>query len=123
MVDVKKLLVKIIEKLKVTPAVLDNNKYEATQLGTSYEWINIDNMSSYNVIAVYFVVHEMTQLCYFVRGVDVDISLTDVPAAGRFRGTVRVDWAQEAVGIRAVNAGTAGTRYDLVYFKGVYGIA
>ena len=123
MVDVKKLLVKILQKMKVTPVTLDNTKYECSQVGTTYEWFSIDNVTDYNVIAVYFCVHEVSQMCYFVRGIDVDVSLTDAPSAGRFRGSVRVDWTNGAVGIRCVNAGTAGTRYDLVYFRGVYGIA
>jgi len=123
MIDLKKLLTKIVTKLQFTPVLIDNAKYECTQTGTTYEYTSISGMDDYNVIAVYFVVHEVTQLCLFVRGVNVDVSLTDAPAAGRFRGSLKVDWENEQIGIRAVNAGTAGTRYDLVFFKGVYGIA
>ncbi len=123
MIDLKKLLTAIITKLKFTPTLLDNSKYECTQTGTTYEYTSISGMDDYNIVAVYFVVHEVAQLCLFVRGVNVDVSLTDAPAAGRFRGSLKVDWENEQIGIRAVNAGTAGTRYDLVYFRGVYGIA
>ena len=123
MIDLKKLLTKIIKKLQFTPVLLDNTKYECTQVGTTYEYSYISGMDDYNVIAVYFVVHEVSQLYLFVRGLNVDVSLTDAPAAGRFRGSLKVDWENEQIGIRAVNAGTAGTRYDLIFFKGVYGIA
>lgn len=123
MVDVKKLLVKIIQKLKITPVALDNTKYECTSVGTTFEYFSIDGMENYQVIAVYFYVNEVSQLVFFVRPLPGDCNMTDSPSAGRFRGSIRVDWENEAVGIRCISAGTAGTRYDLVYFKGVYGIA
>ena len=123
MIDLKKLLTKIIKKLQFTPVLLDNTKYECTQTGTTYEYTSISGMDDYNIIAVYFVVHEVSQLYLFVREVNVDVSLTDAPAAGRFRGSLKVDWENEQIGIRAVNAGSAGNRYDLIFFRGVYGIA
>lgn len=123
MVDVKKLLTKILQKLKITPVSLDSTKYECTQVGTTYEYSSINGMEDYSVIAVYFYVHDVSQLLYFVRPLPGDCNLIDTPSAGRFRGSIRVDWENEAIGIRCVSAGTAGTRYDLVYFKGVYGIA
>lgn len=123
MIDLKKLLTKIIKKLQFTPVLLDGSKYECTQTGTTYEYTSISGMDDYNVIAVYFRVHEVCQLYLFVRGVNVEVSITDAPAAGRFRGSLKVDWENEQIGIRAVNAGSAGTRYELIFFKGVYGIA
>ena len=123
MIDLKKLLTKIITKLQFTPVLLDNTKYECTQTGTTYEYTSISGMDDYNVIAVNFYVYEVSQFVFFVRPLAGDCNMTDSPTAGRFRGTIRVDWTNGAVGIRCVSAGTAGTRYDLVYFKGVYGIA
>lgn len=123
MIDMKKLLAKIIKKLQFTPVLLDNTKNECTQTGTTYEYSYISGMDEYNIIAVYFYVHDVSQLVFFVRPLPGDCNMTDSPSVGRFRGTLRVDWENEAVGIRCISAGTAGTRYDLVYFKGVYGIA
>lgn len=123
MIDLKKLLTKIITKLQFTPTLLDNSKYECTQTGTTYEYSYISGLEDYNVIAVNFVAYEAQQTVYFVRPLPGDTSLTDAPSSGKFRGTIRVDWENSAIGVRCINAGTAGTRYDLVYFKGVYGIA
>lgn len=123
MIDMKKLLAKIIKKLQFTPVLLNNTKYECTQTGTTFEYSSISGMDEYNIIAVNFVAYEAQQTVYFVRPLPGDTSLTDAPSSGRFRGTLRVDWENSAIGVRCINAGTAGTQYDLVYFKGVYGIA
>ena len=123
MIDLKKLLTKIIKKLQFTPVLLDNAKYECTQTGTTYEYTSISGMDDYNIIAVNFVAYEAQQTVYFVRPLAGDTSLTDSPSIGRFRGMIRIDWENSAIGIRCISAGTAGTYYNTVYFKGVYGIA
>ena len=119
----KILLTKILRKLKFTPVTIHNTKVECTQVGTSYEYTYISGMDNYNIIAVYFVVHEVTQMVYFVRSVENDICFTDAPSGGRYRGTIKPDWANSQIGIRCISAGTSGTHYNTVYFKGVYGIA
>lgn len=123
MIGFKQLLTKIIKKLQFTPVLLDNAKYECTQTGTTYEYTSISGIDDYNIIAVNFVAYEAQQTVYFVRPLAGDTSLTDSPSIGRFRGTLRVDWENSAIGIRCISAGTSGTYYNTVYFKGVYGIA
>lgn len=121
MLDLKILLTKILQKLTFTPALLYSTRTECTAVGTTFENTTVSDIAGYNVIAVQFTVHEVSDLLIFFRGEDVDRSLVDVPAVGRFRGTIKVDWTNSQIQIRCVAAGN--NRYDLVYFKNVYGIA
>lgn len=123
MISLKILLTKILQKLQFTPVLLSDTKVECTQVGTSYESTTIANIANYNVIAIQFVVHEQSQLLLFFRGEDIDRSFTDTPTAGRFRGTIKVDWEHNQILMRCIHAGTNEDRYELVYFKNVYGIA
>lgn len=122
MLSIKKLLTKILQKLTFTPVVLYNTRTEATKIGTAYEYSGvITNLDKYNIVGIRFAVNESTQVCWMVRGTNAEVGLTDAPTAGRFRGTITVDWANNQIGIRCITA--PNSRYDLVYFSTVYGIA
>lgn len=108
--------------ISFSPYTLHSTKVVCTKVGTTYENTTISGLANWNIVAVYFVVHQQTQLLWFIRGIQTDISLVDRPDAGYFRGTILVDWTNNRISMRCVNAGTSGTNYDLVYFRGVYGI-
>lgn len=105
-----------------SPYTLHSTKVACTKVGTAYENTTIASLANWNIVAVYFVVHQHSQLLWFIRGIQTDISLTDRPDAGYFRGSILVDWTNKRISMRCVNAGTSGTNYNLVYFQGVYGI-
>lgn len=105
-----------------SPYTLHSTKVACTKVGTAYENTTITDLANWNVVAVYFVVHQQAQLLWFIRGIQTDVSLTDRPDAGYFRGSILVDWINNRISMRCVNAGTSGTNYNLVYFQGVYGI-
>lgn len=105
-----------------SPKTLHSTKVACTKVGTAYENTTISDLANWNVVAVYFAVHQQTRLLWFVRGIQADISFTDTPDAGYFRGSIFVDWTNNRISMRCINAGTSGTYYNLVYFQGVYGI-
>ena len=105
-----------------SPYTLHSTKVACTKVGTAYENTTISGLANWNIVAVYFVVHQQSQLLWFIRGIQRDISLTDTPDSGYFRGSILVDWTNNRISMRCVNAGTSGTYYNLVYFQGVYGI-
>ena len=74
------------------------------------------------MVAVRLTVCENSQLLFFVRGESHERSLTDWPNAGKFRGGLYVDWANNRIGLRCLNAGANNDRKDLVYFDYVYGV-
>ena len=123
MLDIKKLLTKILKKLKFTPTLLHNTKVACSSVGTSYSYTTISNLSNWNIVLVYFVVHEQAKLIWFVRGLQVDTSIVATPPSGYFRGTLIVDWTNNRIGMRCINAGTNNTYPNLIYFQGVWGIA
>ena len=121
MIDTKKLFTKILQKLRFNPTIIYDTKTEATQIGTTYEYTSIPDLEHYNVIGIRFTVYEATQVFWMVRGTNSEVGLIDVPTAGRFRGTITVNWTNNTVGIRCIAA--PNSRFDLVHFKTIYGIA
>ena len=93
-----------------------------TTVGTTYKYTAIPPLSNWNVIAIRFVVHENSQILFFVRGEVAERSLTDWPAAGKFRGGIWVDWKNNRIGFRCLNAGSQNNYTHLVYFDYVYGV-
>lgn len=102
--------------------VLNTQKVTATRVGTAYTYKSIPNIINWNVIAIHVTVHENAQVLYFVRGEAHDRMLTDWPAAGKFRGTISVDWANSRILFRCINAGAQNNYINLVYFDYVYGV-
>lgn len=101
-------------------AVLNSAKVVCTSIGTSYRYINIPALASWNIVFVHLVVHEVSNVYMCIRGENFERVATDTPSAGRFRGGVIVDWNNNRVGIRCVAAPTG--RQDLVYINYVYGV-
>ena len=122
MLDIKKLLAKILRRTAFAPTQLYNTRTETTKVGTDWEYHTHAFIADWDVIAVRFIVHEHIEFFYIVRGDTIERSLTDWPDAGKFRGTLYVDWANNRIGIRAISAGTSGTYYNLIYYSTIYGI-
>ena len=107
----------------VNPAVLFSTKIACTGIGTSYKYTSVPGLANWSIVAVHFTVHEVTQVLIFFRGEASDRSLTDITnSVGRFRGTIIVDWNNNRIGIRAIQAGDSATHANLIYFDYVYGI-
>ena len=122
MLDVKKLLAKLTGRVAFKPTQLYNTRTETTKVGTDWEYHTHAFLANWDAIAVRFIVHEHIEFIYIVRGDTIERSLTDWPDAGKFRGTLYVDWANNRIGIRAISAGTSGSYYNLIYYSTIYGI-
>ena len=105
----------------ITPKLINSEKQTAANVSTDYSYIPFADIDDFNVILVRFTVHEQQQMCIFVRGTNSQYALTDYPSAGKFRGTLTVDWSAHSVAIRCIETGTA-SGLNLVYFDYVYGI-
>lgn len=105
-----------------TLTVLNTTKVYCTAVGTSYRYTTIPALANWNVVAVRFTVHEQSQLLFFVRGEGYERSLTDWPAAGKFRGGIYIDWNNNRIGIRCLSGGSQGNLAHLVFFDIVYGV-
>lgn len=110
--------------IPITPQLINNTKRACTTVGTAYEYDSapLADLANWNIVAVWFVVHEHTQFAWFIRGVKKDNTLTDSPSGGRIRGSVIIDWDNNKIGIRCLNGGSSGNLYGNVYYQGVYGI-
>lgn len=110
--------------IPITPQLINNTKRACTAVGTAYEYDSapLADLANWNIVAVWFVVHEHTQFAWFIRGVKKDNTLTDSPSGGRIRGSVIIDWDNNKIGIRCLNGGSSGNLYGNVYYQGVYGI-
>lgn len=97
-------------------------KSNCASVSTSYTYFQRAELAQWNMILIRFTVHEQQQMCLFVRGESHERSITDWPAAGKFRGGIYVDWANNRIGLRCLNAGTNNNRPDLVYFDYIYGV-
>lgn len=122
MLDIKKLLTKMLKRIALKPTQIYATRTETTKVGTDWEYQTHSFLSDWDMIAIQFVVHEHIEVFYIVRGDNVERSLTDWPSAGKFRGSILVDWANNRIGIRAINAGTNGTYYNLIYYNRILGI-
>lgn len=106
----------------ITPKLINSEKHTAATVGTDNSNIPFADIGNFNVILVRFTVHEQRQMCVFVRGVNIEYSLTDYPSAGKFRGTLSVDWSGRSIVIRCINAGSNNSHLNLVYFDQIYGV-
>lgn len=108
------------QHIPLSMTVLNSSKVACTAIGTSYRYVSIPSIANWNVIFVHLTVHEVSNLFVCVRGESFERTVTDVPSAGRFRGGMIVDWRNNRIGIRCVNAPTG--RQNLVYIDYVYGV-
>ena len=122
MIDVKRTINEVFKRILFKPSQLYNTRTETTKVGTDWEYHTHAFLAEWDVIAVRFIVHEHIEVFYIVRGDTIERSLTDWPSAGKFRGTMYVDWANSRIGIRAISAGTSGSYYNLIYYSTIYGI-
>jgi hypothetical protein len=119
---IKRLLTKILKRITFKPTQLYNARTETTKVGTDWEYHTHAFLADWDVIAVRFIVHEHMEVFYIVRGDTLERGLTDWPDAGKFRGTLYVDWDNNRIGIRAISAGSSGSYYNLIYYSTIYGI-
>lgn len=108
--------------LPVTLSALRTAKVTCSSVGTSYKYTTVSALENWDMVAVRLTICENSQLLFFVRGESHERSLTDWPNAGKFRGGLYVDWANNRIGLRCLNAGANNDRKDLVYFDYVYGV-
>ena len=121
-IDIKKLFAKTLKRIALKPTQLYNTRTETTKVGTDWEYHKHAFLADWDMIAISFVVHEHVEVFYIVRGDTLERGLTDWPDAGKFRGTLYVDWTNNQIGIRAISAGTSGTHYNLINYQTIYGI-
>lgn len=108
------------QHIPLSMTVLNSTKVACTSIGTTYRYVSVPGMANWNVIFVHLVVHEVSDVYMCVRGESLERTATDAPSAGRFRGGMIVDWRNNRIGIRCVNAPTG--RQNLVYLDYVYGV-
>ena len=108
------------QHIPLSMTVLNSSKVACTTIGTTYRYVSIPGMANWNIIAIHMTVHEVSSLFVCVRGESHERTATDAPSAGRFRGGMVVDWRNNRIGIRCVNAPTG--RQNLVYLDYVYGV-
>ena len=101
---------------------INTAKVACTGVGTSYQYTTFADLANFDVVAVLFSVHEEVRLLFFVRGETIERSVTTYPSAGKFRGTIFVDWANNRIAMRCINAGTSNTYANLVNFTFVLGV-
>jgi hypothetical protein len=106
----------------ITANLIWSTKTNCSSVSTSYTYFQRGGIAAWNVILIRFTVHENVQMLLFVRGDNQDRSLTDWPAAGKFRGSIKVDWENSQIGLRCLNAGAQNNHPDLVYFDYIYGV-
>ena len=111
-----------IHHMPLNVTQLWNTKVTCSSVSTSYTYTSIPALSLWNVVAIKFTVHEHAEMLLFFRGEIAERSLTDWPTAGKFRGGIWVDWSNNRVGMRCLNAGSDGSYVNLVYFDYMYGI-
>lgn len=122
MIDIKRTINEVFRRIAFKPTQLYNTRTETTKVGTDWEYHTHAFLANWDAIAVRFIVHEHIEFIYIVRGDTIERSLTDWPSAGKFRGTLYVDWDNNRIGIRAISAGSSGTYYNLIYYQTIYGI-
>lgn len=108
--------------LPTTLTTLRTAKVMCNGPSTSYKFTDVPALANWNMVAVRFVVHENAQVLFFVRGENNERSLTDWPSAGKFRGGIYIDWANNRIGMRCLNAGNSGTYAHLVFYDRIYGV-
>ena len=106
----------------VNPAVLNSNKVACSAAGTSFKYTTISGLANWSIVAINFTVYEARQVLFFVRGEQNERLLIDAPGLGRFRGGIYVDWQNNRIGIRAIQAGSNNNYFNNVYFDQVFGI-
>ena len=99
-----------------------SSKSACSSVSTSYTYFSRGGIGAWRMILIKFTVHEHVEMLLFVRGENQERSLTDWPAAGKFRGGIYVDWNNSRIGMRCLNAGAQNNRPDLVYFDYIYGV-
>lgn len=108
----------------ITFTLIHSTKIVATSIGisSSYTYVSVPALNKWNMVAIHVSVHENSQLLFFIRGEMFDRSLTDWPSAGKFRGSFLVDWNNNRIGMRCLNAGTNDMYPKFVFFDYVYGV-
>ena len=108
--------------LNIRPVILYGIKVPCTKVGTTYEYTTVNGLSNWNMIVIKFVVHEQAIPLYICKWDTNDYSLCDNPAAGRFRGTVKVDWDNNRIGVRCIRAGNQNNYAHLIFIESVTGV-
>lgn len=108
--------------IPVNPVVIYSTKTACTSAGTSRKYVSVPGLANWSIVAIHVSVHEHVQVLFFARGEAHERSLTDWPTAGKFRGAFLVDWANNRIGMRCLNAGTNNQYCHLVYFDYIYGV-
>lgn len=122
MLDIKKLFTKIIQRINFHTTVINNTKITAEGVGTTWEYHTYADLANWDVIAIQCCVHEQTNVFWVARGDNLERCITDYPSAGKFRGGFYIDWNNNRVGMRVINAGANDTRTDLIWYQTIYGI-
>ena len=107
--------------IPITLKTLSTEKVMGKKVSTTAQYTNVPAIADWNMIAVRFTVNENMQLLFFVRGESHERSLTDWPTAGKFRGGLQVDWNNNRIGMRCLNAGST-PHSNLIYFDMIYGV-
>lgn len=122
-IDIKKLFVKMLKRIALKPTQLYNTRTTATTVGEAWEYHTHAFLADWDVIMIRFCAHEHVEVLWFVRGDTLERSLTDWPSAGKFRGTIYVDWVNNRIGIRAIEAGNGSTaQANLVWYQTILGV-
>lgn len=106
--------------IPLTLSPINSSKIACSSIGTSFRYASIAGMAAWHVIAVHFTVNEVSDVLLCFRGERFERYLIDAPSAGRFRGGIFVDWSNNRIGIRCINAPSG--KQNLVYFDYVYGV-
>ena len=107
--------------MPITAHILYSTRKPATKIGLEYEDTNIPALANWNAVLVLFTVYETSNSFLFIRGEDADHSIVEFPTIGRFRGTIKVDWANNKIRMRCI-AAPSDNYINLVHFDSVIGL-
>ena len=107
--------------IPITAHILYSTRKPATKIGLEYEDTNIPALANWNAVLVLFTVYETSNSFLCIRGEDADHSIIEFPTIGRFRGTIKVDWANNKIKMRCI-AAPSDNYINLVHFDSVIGL-
>ena len=99
-----------------------HDRINATVIDTTRRYTSIPELADWDMVCVYFNVHNVRQPLYFMRPVNMDGILADRPSKDVYvRGSVTVDWENNRIGIMCPNA--TSVTLSTVYRASIYGVA
>lgn len=107
--------------MPITAHILYSTRTSATKIGLEYEDTKIPALANWNAVLVLFTVYETSNSFLFIRGEDADHSIVEFPTIGRFRGTIKVDWANNNIRMRCI-AAPSDSYINLIHFDSVIGL-